>query len=97
MTFKEKIDALKGKFQGKITEESTPEQINEINDLVSELDALETSHQEVVTENAKFKDALVRMALTSGNSNKPEDETDVSKPKSIEECVAEELAKQGGK
>ena len=93
MTFKEKLDALKGKFQAKIKAESTPEEIQEVNDLIAECDSLESSYNEVVTENAKFKDTIVRMVSTQGDGNKPGDDTTGSKPKSIEECVAEELEK----
>ena len=93
MTFKEKFDALKGRLQAKINENSTPEEIQEWNDAIAELDSLETSHNEVVTENAKFKDTIVRMVTTQGNGDKPRDGADGSKPKTIEECVAEEIQK----
>ena len=93
MTFKERLDALKGNLQAKIKAESTPEEIQEVNDLIAECDSLESSYNEVVTENAKFKDTIVRMVSTQGDGNKPGDDTTGSKPKSIEECVAEELEK----
>lgn len=93
MTFKEKFDALKGKIQAKITAESSPEQIEEINAIVGELDELEASHNEVVTESAKLKDTIVRMVSNQGDGNKPGDDSTGSKPKTIEECVAEELNK----
>ena len=66
-----------------------------MNDLIAECDSLESSYNEVVTENAKFKDTIVRMVSTQGDGNKPGDDTTGSKPKSIEECVAEELEKGG--
>ena len=93
MTFKERLDALKGNLQARIKAESTPEEIQEVNDLIAECDSLESSYNEVVTENAKFKDTIVRMVSTQGDGNKPGDDTTGSKPKSIEECVAEELEK----
>ena len=40
MTFKERLEALKTKIQAKIKAESTPEEIEEINNLVAELDSL---------------------------------------------------------
>lgn len=95
MTFKERLDALKGKIQAKINADSSPEEIQEVNEIVAEFDSLETSHNEVVTENAKFKDTIVRMVSTQGDGNKPKDDSDGSKPKTIEECVAEELDKGG--
>lgn len=94
MTLAERLASLKAKLKAKIKPESSTEEINEINDLIKELDEVENSHNEVVTENAKFKDVIVRMALNTGDGKKPEDESGGSKPKTIEECVAEELEKQ---
>ena len=94
MTLAERLASLKAKLKAKIKPESSTEEINEINDLMKELDEVENSHNEVVAENAKFKDVIVRMALNTGDGKKPEDESGGSKPKTIEECVAEELEKQ---
>lgn len=95
MTFKETIDALKKRFQSKITETSTQEEINAVNEAVSELDSLDTEHNKLLEEHAKTKEAVVRMVVNQGSGDKPKDDTDGSKPKSIEECVAEELEKGG--
>jgi len=95
MTFQEQITALKEKVKAKIKPESSEEEIQEINGLLAEMDSLETTHNELVTENAKFKDTIVRMVTNQGDGNKPRDDTDGSKPKTIEECVAEELEKGG--
>lgn len=95
MTFQEQITALKEKVKAKIKPESSEEEIQEINGLLAEMDSLETTHNELVTENAKFKDTIVRMVTNQGDGNKPGDDTDGSKPKTIEECVAEELEKGG--
>lgn len=89
MSFKEILESLKTKIQAKIKAESTPEEIQEINDLIADLDSLGTSHEELVTENAKFKDTIVRMVTTQGDGNKPEDGASGSKTMSIEEAVAE--------
>ena len=95
MTFKEKINALKQRFQSKITETSTQEEIDAVNEAVSELDSLDTEHNQLLEEHAKTKEAVVRMVVNQGSGDKPRDDTDGSKPKSIEECVAEELEKGG--
>ena len=94
MGFKETLEALKGKISAKITAESSQEEIDEINGFIADIDSLGASHEELVTEHAKAKDALVRMVTNQGDGNKPGDDSDGSKPKTIEECVAEELAKQ---
>ena len=88
MNHKERIDALKSKFQAKITAESTPEEIQAVNEIIAELDALENDHNEVVTENGKYKDAIARMVITQGDGKQPGDESSGSKPKSMEEFIA---------
>lgn len=95
MSFEETLKALKGKVSAKITAESSQEEIDEINGLVADIDSLGESHELLVSEHAKTKDALVRMVTNQGDGNKPADDTDGSNPKTIEECVAEELAKGG--
>ena len=89
MTFKERLEALKTKIQARIKAESTPEEIEEINNLVAELDSLGGSYEELSQEHSKVKDTLVRMVTSQGNSDKPKDESNGSKPMTIEECVAE--------
>lgn len=93
--FNEKLEALKKRIQAKIKADSTPEEIEEVNSMIADLDSLGSSHNDLATENAKFKDTIVRMVTTQGNSDKPGDDSTGSKPKSIEECVAEELEKGG--
>lgn len=94
MNFKEQLEALKGKVSAKITADSSQEEIDEYNGMIADIDSLGASHEELVTEHAKTKDTLVRMVTSQGSGDKPRDAVDGSKPKTIEECVAEELAKQ---
>ena len=94
-TLQEQIASLKEKFGKKITAESSPEELAEQQDFNAELDEIEKSHKELAEENAKLKGTIVRMALNTGNSEKPKDESGGSKPKTIDECVAEELEKGG--
>ena len=94
MTFKERLEALRAEVKSQIKPESSEEEITRLNGISAKLDELETDYNSVVTENAKFKDTIVRMALNTGDGKKPEDESGGSKPKTIEECVAEELEKQ---
>lgn len=97
MNFKEKLDALRAEVKSQIKPESSEEEITRVNGLSAQLDELETDYNAVVTENAKFKDTIVKMVTTEGNSDKPKDDVGDDKPKTIEEIVAEELNKQGGK
>ena len=96
MPFKDLIKTHREKLQAKITAESTPEQIEEITGLVADLDELESAYDTVDSERAKLKDTVVRMVLEQGSGEKPADGSTGSKPKTIEECIAE-VENQGGK
>lgn len=96
-TFKEIISSLKEGFNSRITEDSTPEEIAAVKASMEDIDSLEAQHNELESKNAKLKDQIVSMVLTEGSSNQPNDSPDGSNPKTIEECVADELAKIGGK
>ena len=95
MNWKEQIEALKGKLSSKLNSKSKQEEIDEINGLIADVDALDTTYNEISQEHAKTKEALVRMVVNQGSSDKPGDDSTGSKPKSIEECVAE--VQNGGK
>lgn len=95
MNFKETINSLKERFQARITAESTAEEIETYNGFIKDLEELDTSHDELVSEHAKTKDTLVRMVTNQGSVDKPVDASTGSNPKSIEECVKEELEKGG--
>ena len=94
MNFKERVEALKGEFNAKINQDSTPEDIEKVNQSNKNLDSLVEDYNVVVTENAKLKDTIVRMVTTQGDGKQPQDDVNGSKPKSIEECIAEELSKK---
>ena len=98
MKFSEKINALKEKLNAKLTAESSPEQIEEINSLVAEVNALNEDYSNLEQEHAKTKDALVRMVVTQGNSDKPkEDESGGSNPRTIDEIIADKLKEKEAK
>ena len=97
MKFKEIIEALKGENNAKINKDTAPEEIEKINKSNASLDSLVDNYNSVVEENAKLKDTIVRMVTTQGNGKQPQDDVDGSKPKTIEECIAEEMNKKGEK
>lgn len=94
-TWKEQVDSLKAKFTSRITAESSQEEIEAVNADIAEIDALDTAHNEVVTENAKLKDTIVRMVSTEGSGDRPGNDEDGSKPLTIEECMTEIQKKEG--
>lgn len=93
-TWKEQVDSLKAKFTSKITTESSQEELDTINADVAEIDALDATHNELVAENAKLKDLVVRMVSTQGSGDKPRDDKDESKPLTIDECITK-IQKEG--
>lgn len=96
MEFTERMKALKEKKQALIKPDMSAEDIQAINDEIAELDELEKSHNELVTENAKFKNTIVRMVASEGNGKTPKDDSSGSKTMSIEEAIAE-VQNNGGK
>ena len=97
MAFKDTLSSLKSKMQAMITTDSSAEQIEQINGMISELDSLDSDHTELVTSEAKLKEVVVNMVKTQGNGDKPADDSIGSKPKSIDECVAEIQRQKEGK
>lgn len=96
MGFSEKIKALKERKQSLIKADMSAEDIQAINDEIAEYDELEKSYNDVLTENAKFKDTIVRMVTSEGDSKKPKDDSSGRKTMSIEEAIAE-VENNGGK
>lgn len=93
--WEERIAALKKRFTERITTESSADDINDNNNAISEIDALNEQHNALKEENAKLKETIVRMVQTSGSSDKPSEASDVgSKPKTLEEIIAEKQAEQ---
>ena len=95
MTIQERLNALKEKIKSKIKDDSTPEELEELKGMLTELDEVETEHNKVVEVNAKYKDTIVGMVLNQGNGKAPGNPSDEeSKPKSMDELLAEFEAKQ---
>ena len=95
MNFKEKLAALKEEFKAKITPESSSDDVTKINELTLKLDELATDYDSLITENAKFKDTIVRMVTTQGSSDVPVDENLDAKPKTMDEIIAAKLNSKG--
>lgn len=89
MTIKERLDSLRNKFKEKIKPESTPEELEELNGLVSELDEIETDYNQLSEEHGKFKDTIVRMVLNQGDGKKPAPASEESKPRSMEQFISD--------
>lgn len=93
MSFKESMESLRAKLMAQIKPESSQEEIDAINGMVTELDDMGKEHDGLVGENAKFKDTIVRMVTTQGDDKTPPDDSQGSKPKSMEQFI-EDFAKE---
>ena len=93
MGIKEKLDSLRARAKAQIKPESTKEEIDAYNEIIKEIDDIEKEHNEVLSVNAKYKDALVNMVLKEGNSETPKDEEEGKAPQSMEEFLADFKAK----
>ena len=89
MSIKERLDSLREKAKSKIKPESTQEEIDEANSIIAELDAIETEHNEVLSTSAKYKDTIVNMVLKNGDGKAPVDDSEGSKPKSMDEFLTD--------
>lgn len=94
MTIKETLNSLRARAKARITPESSEEQVEEYNSIIAELDAIEKEHNDVVALNGRYKSTIVDMVLNQGDSKTPVDESEGSKPKSIDELLADFQAKQ---
>ena len=89
MTIKERLDSLRNKIKEKIKPESTPEELEELNGFVSELDEIETDYNKLSEEHGKFKDAIVRMVTNQGDGKKPAPASEESKPRGMEQFISD--------
>lgn len=94
MTFQEKLNSLRARAKARITPESSEEQVKEYNDIIAEIDDIEKEHNDLVALNGRYKSTIVDMVLNQGDGKTPADDIDGSKPKSIDELLAEFQAKQ---
>lgn len=97
MTHEELAKSLKERFTNRITSESSEEEIKEVNESVALVNDLEENYNNLVKENAKLKDTIVRMVSSQGSAEQPKDASSESKPKSIDEIISEKLKEKEGK
>ena len=94
MPINEQIDRLKNSISSQINSDTSPEQIEALKGLNTDIEAIEQSYQQLEAENAKFRDTIVRMVMTQGNAEPPKDENQEKQPRSIEEIMADKLNKK---
>lgn len=89
MNFKEKLQAQKDYLKALIKDDTSADDIERINGLISSIDEVDKEHDDLLTEHAKTKDSLVRLVVNQGSSEKPKDDSGGSNPKSVDEILAE--------
>lgn len=95
MTFKEKVSQLKEVAKSKmVKEDSSAEEIQAYTDYENSLNELENEYNSAVEEKAKLKDTIVRLVSSQGDGKKPKEESGESKPRTLEEIIAEKQAEK---
>lgn len=91
--WQEKVKEIKEEFTTRITQDSSAEEIEKINQSTAKVDELDKMYLEVEQENRKLKDAIARMVTSQGSSDKPNDPSDPNetKPLTLDEIIAEKL------
>ena len=90
--FKQKIEDIKAEFTTRITPDSSAEEIEKINESTARVDELNEIYSKVVDENRKLKDAMARLVLSQGSSDRPNDSSDpTDKPLTLDEIIQEKL------
>ena len=86
MSFKKQLDSLRAKVKSHIKPESSQEELDELNGMITDIDNVEKEYDSLSQENAKFKDKIVNMVLNQGDDKPPQDPSG-SKPRSMEEFI----------
>ena len=91
--WQEKVKEIKEEFTTRITQDSSAEEIEKINQSTAKVDELDKMYLEVEQENRKLKDAIARMVTSQGSSDMPHDPSDPNenKPLTLDEIIAEKL------
>ena len=90
MTFKEKVSQLKEQAKSKmVKEDSSAEEIQAYTDYENSLNELETEYNNEVQEKQKLKDTIVRLVSNQGDGKAPKEESGESKPRTLEEIIAD--------
>lgn len=91
---KDLIKGIKDKMLGTLTKESSKEQIDFVNGIITELDSVDGEAETLIKEKQDVTELYVKAMKGSGTATEVDDGADGgSKPKTFEECLDEELAK----
>ena len=88
----DKIKTLKDLFTGRLTTESTADQIEQCNKDIAALDEINTEYESLQTENAKLKNTIINMVQNQGDGKTPPPLVPEQQPKTMDEILAD-LAK----
>lgn len=92
--FEEILSEIKAQLKASLTTESSQEDIKRVSELDKSLDLLSESYQDKEKEVATYKDMVIDQVKSTGfKMGKTENDIGTDEVKSLDEVMAEELAK----
>ena len=92
--FEELLSEIKAQLKASLTTESSQEDIKRVSELDKSLDLLSESYQDKEKEVATYKDMVIDQVKSTGfKVGKTENDIGTNEVKSLDEVMAEELAK----
>lgn len=93
--FKEVLQGIKDMIKPLlIKDDSSEEDISNYAKIEKSLDSLQNEHDITLGVNANLRESIIHVVKNQGSSDQPVDGAEGSKPKSIEECIAEVQSKK---
>lgn len=80
-------------IKGLITDETSEEQASKISEVVKEIESAKKEHEDTLIKNEELRQKYIK-ALQQSAFNDPKEKSDNDKPKTLEDCVAEVIAKR---
>lgn len=90
MDYAKIIESLKGL----IKDDSTPEQVEAITNIVRDVESAKTETDDLIIKHEELRQKYIKSLTQSTFKDSTPEQPTESKPKTFEECVAEQLAKQ---
>lgn len=80
-------------MKGLITDETSEEQASKISEVVKEIESAKKEHEDTLIKHEELRQKYIK-ALQQSAFNDPKEKPDNDKPKTLEDCVAEVIAKR---
>ena len=90
MDYAKIIESLKGL----ITDDSTPEQVEKITLVVKDIESAKTENDDLIIKHEELRQKYIKALTQSTFKDDNKSPQEEPQPKTFEECVAEQLAKE---